>query len=36
MPVSLSDVLRVSGLAILWLAGALAVVAIGYFIPTRP
>jgi polysaccharide biosynthesis protein PslJ len=36
MPVSLADVLRRSGLAVLWLAGALAVAGIGYFIPTRP
>ena len=36
MPVSLGDVLRLSGVAMLWLAGALAVVGIGYFIPTRP
>ena len=36
MPVSLGDVLGLSGLALLWLAGALAVVGIGYFIPTRP
>ena len=36
MPVSLGDALRMSGLAMLWLAGALAVVGIGYLIPTRP
>ena len=36
MPVSLGSFLRLSGVAALWLAGALAVVGIGYFVPTRP
>jgi hypothetical protein len=36
MPVTLWQVLRVSGLATLWLAGALAVLGVGYFIPDRP
>jgi hypothetical protein len=36
MPVSLGGLLQRSALATLWLAVALAVVAIGYFIPTRP
>ena len=36
MSVRLDHVLRMSGVAMLWLGGALAVLGIGYFIPTRP
>ena len=36
MPVRLDGVLRMSGLVLLWLVGGLAVVGVGYFIPTRP
>jgi hypothetical protein len=36
MTLSLRDVLRTSGVAMLWLVGAATVLGIGYFIPVRP